>query len=44
LRYGIIKETTIVIKNIESIEISSKDLTSDEPLQKLSILGDLEGR
>lgn len=43
LRYGVMKETTIVISNIESIKISYKDVMTDENVHKLSILGDLEG-
>lgn len=42
LRYGIIKETTIDLSNIDSIEISSKDLELNKETRKLSFLGELE--
>lgn len=43
LRYGIMNETTINLSDIDSIEISSKDITTDKETRKLSILGELEG-
>lgn len=42
LRYGIMNETTIDIKNIDSIEISSKDIELNKKTRKLSFLGELE--
>ncbi|WP_247672574.1 hypothetical protein [Aquimarina sp. MMG016] len=42
LRYGILSEATIPIKNIESIELSSKDLELNAETRKLSPLGNLE--
>lgn len=42
LRYGIMNETTIDLVNIESIEISSKDIELTSETRKLSFLGDLE--
>ncbi|WP_405207262.1 hypothetical protein [Aquimarina sp. LLG6339-5] len=42
LRYGIMNETTIELSNIESIEISSKDIELDKITRKLSFLGVLE--
>lgn len=42
LRYGIMKETTINLKNIDSIEISSKDIELNKETRKLSLLGELE--
>jgi hypothetical protein len=42
LRYGIMSEATIDLKNIESIEISSKDIELNEDTRKLSFLGELE--
>lgn len=42
LRYGIMKETTIDLLNIDSIEISSNDLELNTETQKLSFLGELE--
>ena len=42
LRYGIMNETTIDLNNIESIEISSKDIEPDTKTKRLSILGSLE--
>ncbi|MFD2565418.1 hypothetical protein [Aquimarina rubra] len=42
LRYGIMNETTIDLKSIESIEISSKDLELNTETRKLSFLGELE--
>jgi hypothetical protein len=42
LRYGIMSEVTIDIKDIESIEVSSKDIELDKETRKLSFLGELE--
>lgn len=42
LRYGIMNETIIDLKDISSIEISSKDIEFNNETRKLSILGDLE--
>jgi hypothetical protein len=42
LRYGIMNETTIDLSNIDSIEISSKDLELNTETRKLSFLGELE--
>lgn len=42
LRYGILSEATIVIDNIESIELSSKDIELNAETRKLSPLGNLE--
>ena len=42
LRYGIMAETTIDIKDIECIELSSKDLEDNKETRKMSFLGDLE--
>jgi len=42
LRYGIMNETTIDIANIDSIEISSKDIKLNKETRKLSFLGELE--
>ncbi|RZN83247.1 MAG: hypothetical protein EVB11_05915 [Winogradskyella sp.] len=42
LRYGIMKETEINLIDIDSIEISSKDIETGDDLQKLSLLGSLE--
>ncbi|SFT41552.1 hypothetical protein SAMN05216474_0436 [Lishizhenia tianjinensis] len=42
LRYGIMKETTLNLANIESIEVSSKDIEIGDEAQKLSLLGELE--
>jgi len=42
LRYGIMNETIIDLKNIVSIEVSSKDIEQNKETRKLSILGDLE--
>ncbi|WP_408023314.1 hypothetical protein [Tenacibaculum sediminilitoris] len=42
LRYGIMNETTIDLKSIDSIEISSKDLERNTETRKLSFLGELE--
>lgn len=42
LRYGIMTETTIDLKDIDSIEISSKDIDLNNETKKLSFLGELE--
>lgn len=42
LRYGIMNETTIELKKIDNIEISSKDIELNKETRKLSFLGDLE--
>ena len=42
LRYGIMKETTIDIKDIDAVEISSKDIELNKETRKLSFLGELE--
>lgn len=42
LRYGMMTETVIDIKDINSIEISSKDIELDEETRKLSFLGEME--
>lgn len=42
LRYGIMNETTIDLKTIDSIEISSKDIERNKETRKLSFLGALE--
>ena len=42
LRYGIMNETTIDLKTIDSIEISSKDIEGNKETRKLSFLGALE--
>lgn len=42
LRYGIMNETTIDLTNIDSIEISSKDIELNTETRKLSFLGELE--
>ena len=42
LRYGIMTESTIDIKNIELIELSSKDIETNKETRKLSFLGELE--
>lgn len=42
LRYGIMNETTINLANIDSIEISSKDIELNKETRKLSFLGELE--
>jgi len=42
LRYGIMNEATIVLKEIDSIEISSKDIELNKKTRKLSFLGELE--
>ena len=42
LKYGIMKETTIDLKSIDSIEISSKDIELNKETRKISFLGELE--
>jgi hypothetical protein len=42
LRYGIMNETTINLRNIVSIEVSSKDIELNTETRKLSFLGELE--
>lgn len=42
LRYGIMSESTIDLSEIESVEITSKDIEFNEEVRKLSILGELE--
>lgn len=42
LRYGIMNETTIDLSNIDTIEISSKDIELNKETRKLSFLGELE--
>ena len=42
LRYGIMSETTINIVNIDTVELSSKDIELNKETRKLSILGELE--
>ncbi|WMN11856.1 hypothetical protein QYS49_39780 [Marivirga salinae] len=42
IRYGIMTETAIDIKDIDSIEISSKDIELNKETKKLSFLGELE--
>ncbi|GAA4280379.1 hypothetical protein [Gaetbulibacter aestuarii] len=42
LRYGIMNETTIDIAQIDSVELTSKDIELDKKTRKLSILGSLE--
>ncbi|MHA7057032.1 hypothetical protein ACWGOQ_0007425 [Aquimarina sp. M1] len=42
LRYGIMTETTIPLKDIDRIEISSKDMELNQETRKLSVLGSLE--
>ncbi len=42
LRYGIMTETIIDLKDIDSIEISSKDIELNKETKKLSFLGELE--
>lgn len=43
LRYGIMTETAIDLKDIDTIEISSKDIETNKETRKLSFLGELEG-
>lgn len=42
LKYGIMNESTIDLKSIDSIEISSKDIELNKDTRKLSFLGELE--
>ncbi|MDO6493090.1 MAG: hypothetical protein ABJD66_04265 [Cellulophaga sp.] len=42
LRYGIMNETTIDIRNIDNIEVSSKDIETNKETRKFSFLGELE--
>ncbi|WP_235923567.1 hypothetical protein [Psychroflexus aurantiacus] len=42
LRYGMMTETTIDLQDIDSLEISSKDLEPDKETRKLSLFGELE--
>ncbi|PKB43046.1 hypothetical protein AX016_1228 [Cellulophaga sp. RHA19] len=42
LRYGIMNETTIDIRNIDNIEVSSKDIETNKETLKFSFLGELE--
>lgn len=42
LRYGIMSESTIELKDIESIELSSKDIETNSETRKLSFLGEME--
>lgn len=42
LRYGIMTETIVDVKDIDSIEISSKDIELNKETRKLSFLGELE--
>ncbi|RFN58390.1 hypothetical protein [Marixanthomonas ophiurae] len=42
LRYGIMTETTIDLKNIDSVTLSSKDIETNKETRKLSVLGALE--
>ncbi|WP_072032152.1 CPBP family intramembrane glutamic endopeptidase [Crocinitomix catalasitica] len=42
LRYGIMNETTIDLKDIDDIEVSSKDIELNKETRKLSFLGALE--
>ena len=42
LRYGIMNETTINLANIDSVEISSKDIELNKETRKLSFLGQME--
>ncbi len=42
LRYGIMNESTIDLREIDSVEISSKSIESNEKTRTLSIFGDLE--
>ncbi|SHG41486.1 hypothetical protein [Winogradskyella jejuensis] len=42
LRYGIMKESIVDIKNIDKVEITSKDLEEKSETKKLSLLGNLE--
>lgn len=42
LRYGIMNESTIDLNDIESIEVSSKEIEADRTTRRLSFLGALE--
>lgn len=42
LRYGIMNESTINLRNIDSIEVSSKEIELNKETRKLSFLGSLE--
>jgi hypothetical protein len=42
LRYGIMNETEINLRNIDSVEVSSKELELNKETRKLSFLGELE--
>jgi len=42
LRYGVMNEATINIEDIESIEVSSKDVELNKETRNLSFLGELE--
>ena len=42
LRYGIMNEATIDLKDIDTIEVSSKDIELNKETRKLSFLGELE--
>lgn len=42
LRYGIMNESTIDLREIDSIEISSRDIELNKKTRKLSFLGELE--
>lgn len=42
LRYGIMNETIIDINEIDSVEVTSRDIELNEGLRKLSFLGELE--
>jgi len=42
LRYGIMNESTIDLREIDSVEISSKSIESNDKTRTLSIFGDLE--
>ncbi len=43
LRYGIMNEATIPIRDIDTIELSTADCEIDQDTRKLSFLGQLEG-
>ena len=43
LRYGIMNQTTINIEDIESVELTMKDIELTKTTRKLSFLGNLEG-
>ena len=42
LRYGIMTETTVELKNIDRIELSTKEVSQSKSIRKLSFLGELE--